>query len=175
MGTVFGIVHPKWFLGRGFRKDHKFVTNAEYWPEEFFRAYQLKKLRRILKLAFEKSRFYRSALDSVGFRPGDLKNLDEMSQLATIDKQAVIENLRDMCTRDIRAIDVDYGSTGGTSGTPFGFYMDAARSPTEYAYLVASWKRAGYTLGMPMAVFRGRAVSLRRNGMYHRNDPILQH
>ena len=175
LGIVFGIFHPKWLLGKSFRKNCKFVNHTQYWPEKLLRVYQLNELREILKLAFEKSKFYRCMFDSVGFRPEHLKTLDNMNQLPTIDKQVVIENMSEMCTKDIRAIDVDYGSTGGTSGTPIGFYMNADRSPTEYGYLVASWERIGYKLGMPMAVFRGRTVSSDRNGLHHEYDPILRH
>ncbi len=69
----------------------------------------------------------------------------------------------------------DYCSTGGTDGKPLSFYMNADRSPTEYGYLVASWERTGYKLGMPMAVLRGRTVLADRNGLRHEYDPILQH
>ena len=61
--------------------------------------------------------------------------------------------------------DVDYGSTGGTSGTPLHFYLDASRSSVEYAYLTISWERVGYELGMPMAVLRGRTVRADRAGL----------
>ncbi|MBW7992322.1 MAG: phenylacetate--CoA ligase family protein [Planctomycetes bacterium] len=175
LGKGLGISHPKWLLGKSFRKNCTFVDNTQYWPEEFLRAYQLNKLRKILKLAFEKSKFYRSIFDSAGFHPEDIKTLENINLLPTIEKQAVIENLSDMCTKDIRAIDVDYGSTGGTGGKPLSFYMNADRSPTEYGYLVASWERAGYKLGMPMAVLRGRTVSSDRNGLHHEYDPILRH
>ena len=175
LGTGLGIFHPKWLLGKSFRKNCKFIDNSQYWPEEFLRVYQLNKLREILKLAFEKSKFYRRLFDSVGFRPEEMKTLDNINRLPTIEKQAVIDNLSDMCTKDIEAIDVDYGSTGGTSGTPIGFYMNADRSPTEYGYLIVTWERAGYKLGIPMAVFRGRMVPSDRNGLHHEYDPILRH
>jgi phenylacetate-CoA ligase len=175
LGIVFRIFHPKWLLGKSFRKNCKFVNHTQYWSDELLTMYQLNKLREILQLAFEKSTFYRCLFDSVGFRPEHLKTLDNINQLPTTDKQVVIENMPEMCTKDIRAIDVDYGSTGGTSGTPIGFYMNADRSPTEYGYLVASWERIGYKLGMPMAVFRGRTVPSDRNGLHHEYDPILRH
>jgi phenylacetate-CoA ligase len=174
LGSGLGIFNPKRLLGKRFRKNYKFVNDSQYWPEEFLRVYQLNKLRKILKLAFEKSKFYRRMFDSVGFHPEDFKTLDNMNKLPTIEKQVVIENISDMCTKDIRAIDVDYGSTGGTSGTPIGFYMNADRSPAEYGYLVVSWERTGYKLGMPMAVFRGRTIPSDQNGLHHEYDPILR-
>jgi phenylacetate-CoA ligase len=132
-------------------------------------------LREVARLAYEKTSFYRRLFDAVGFHPEDLKSLDGMNRLPTIDKQAVIGNLSDMCTRSVSGEDVDFGATGGTSGTPLSFYLDAGRSSVEYAYLTLSWERAAFRLGMPMAVLRGRTVRRDRNGLLHEYDPILRH
>jgi phenylacetate-CoA ligase len=132
-------------------------------------------LRKVLTLAYERTEFYHRIFDSIGFSPGDLRSLDDMNRFPTIDKQIVTENVLEMCTRSVNGRDVDYGSTGGTSGTPLHFYLDANRSLAEYAYLTASWERVGYRLGMPMAVIRGRIVRPKRNGFRHEYDPILRH
>jgi len=175
LGAGLGLFPPEWLLGRSFRANCKFVRDVQWWPAERAREYQLSKLHEILKLAYERTKFYRCLFDSVGVRPGDIKTLDNMSQIPTIDRDAVIENLSDMCTKSVMARDVEIGTTAGTSGVPLRLYMNADKSATEYSYLVASWDRAGYKLGMPMAVFRGRAVQADRNGFRHEYDPILRH
>ena len=174
-GRGLGLIPPAWLLGKSFRKNCKFVHDVQRWPKEHVREYQINKLREILKLAYEKTKFYRQIFDSVGFHPNDFQSLDDICRLPTIDKQTVIDNLSDMCTKSISSKDVDYGSTGGTSGTPLHFYMNANRSSIEYAYLTTSWERMGYKLGMPMAVIRGRIVRPNRNGFYYEYDPILHH
>jgi len=175
VGRGLGLVPAAWLFGRSFRENHKFVREAQWWSAEHSREYQVGRLRAMLALAYERTPFYRQMFDAVGFRPGDFRSLDTMDQLPTIDKQTVIENLSDMCTKRITDADVDFGSTGGTSGTPLRFYMNADRSSVEYAYLSASWERAGYRLGMPMAVLRGRVVRPGRSGLRHEYDPILRH
>ena len=162
-------------LGKSFRENCKFVQESQWWPAERARAYQLNKLREILNLAYEKSDYYHRLFDSVGFHPRDFSDLKDMNQLPTIDKNIVIENLSDMCTKSIRSIDVDFGSTGGVSGIPLHFYLNASRSFIEYAFLTKSWKRVGYKLGTPMAVLRGKIVRADRNGLYHEYDPVLRH
>jgi phenylacetate-CoA ligase len=175
LGRCLGLIPPKWLLGRSFTENCKFVRDAQWWPAERAREYQLKKLREILILAYEKTGFYRRMFDSVGLQPGDIKTLDNINQLPTIDKQVVNENRLDMCTKNVKGRDVDFGSTGGTSGTPLHFYLSANRHSVEYAYLTRSWERVGYRLGMPMAVLRGRTVRADRNGLRHEYDPILHH
>jgi phenylacetate-CoA ligase len=175
LGRGLGLIPPAWLLGRSFRANCRLLRGAQWWPAERVREYQLGRLREILKLAYERTVFYRGTFDTVGFHPEDLKSLDDMKRLPTIDKQTVIKNLSNMCTRSVRDRDVDFGSTGGTSGTPLQFYLNANRSSVEYAYLTTSWERVGYKLGMPMAVVRGRVVRPDRNGFYHEYDPILRH
>lgn len=175
LGLGLGFIPTKWWLGKSFRNYMRFAKDAQWWPAERAREYQFKRLREILKLAYERTKYHRKAFDSVGFQPPDFKSLDDMSLLPTIDKSVVVENLVDICARDVKDRDIDYISTGGTSGIPLRFYINTNRSSIEYAYLTVSWERAGYELGMPMAVLRGKIVKSHRNGFYHEYDPILKH
>jgi len=175
LGRGLGIFPPAWLLGVKFRANCRFVREAQWWPAERSREYQLRRLQEILKLAYEKTKFYSRMFDSAGFHPNDFQSLDCISRLPVIDKQVVVENLAEMCTRSVTSRNVDFASTGGTSGTPLHFYVDAGRSAIEYAYLTTSWGRAGYKLGMPMAVLRGRIVKPDKNGLRHEYDPILRH
>ena len=173
-GGALRAVSPERLLGRRFRENLRFLQDAQWWPAQRAREYQLPRLRETLALAYERTDFYRDAFDSAGFHPNDLKSLEDVEQLPTIDRTTVVGNLERMCTRDVGSRDVDYVSTGGTSGRPLRFYINSGRSAVEYAYLCASWRRAGYELGTPMAVLRGRIVAPRRGGLYHEYDPILR-
>ena len=175
LGLGLGFVPLRWLLGRHFRKNLNSVREAQWWSAERAREYQLKRLREILQLAYEGTDFYRQMFDDSGFHPHDLKKLSDMNRLPIINKQTVRENLSRMCTKDIKNLDVDFGSTGSTSGMPLHFYLNASRSYVEFAYLTASWERVGFTAGMPMAVLRGRTVQADRTGMHHQWDPILRH
>ena len=175
IGYLLEPVPPVWLLGRTFRKQSWLTHEAQWWRADRSGGYQLERLRAILKLAYEKTPFYRRMFDSLEFHPDRIRGLDEMGRLPTTDKKAICENLLDMCTKSIRKADVDFGSTGGISGAPLHFYLNASRSSVEYAYLTASWERVGYKLGMPMAVLRGRPVRCDRKGLHYEYDPILRY
>ena len=175
LGTGLRFFPPKWLLGKSFRTNCKFIRDVQWWPAERAREYQLNTLREILKLAYGKTRFYRRSFDSIGFHPDNFHSLEDVHRLPTIDKHVIIGNLSDMCTKSVMARDVEFGATAGTSGVPLRFYMNIDRSETEYSYLVTSWERAGYKLGMPMGVLRGRTVQPDRKGFRHEYDPILRH
>lgn len=174
LGHVVGLIPPRWSLGRGFAENSRFAREAQYWSAQRSREFQLDRLRQILDLAYEKTEFYRRTFDGIGFHPRDLRALEDMERLPTIARQTVAEHLSAMCTRNVRDWGVDFVSTGGTSGAPLHFYIDANRSSMEYAYLVTSWERGEYRLEIPMVVLRGRVVRPDRSGLRHEYDPILR-
>ena len=174
LGHVMGLIPPRWSLGKDFAENCRSAREAQHWPAQRSREFQLRRLRQILELAYEKTEFYRGTFDGIGFHPRDLRRLEDMERLPTIARQTVAEHLFAMCTRDVSDWGVDFVSTGGTSGTPLHFYIDANRSAVEYAYLVTTWERSGYRLEIPMAVLRGRVVRPDRSGLHHEYDPILR-
>ena len=169
------MVPPALLFGKKFRKALGFVREAERWSADRAREYQLRQLRNICSLAYAETTYYREAFDIAGLLPEELRCLDDLSAIPTISKDVVAEHLEEMCAVSPRSIRAEYGSTAGTSGTPLHFYMPADRSFTEYAYLTVGWERAGYTLGMPMAVIRGRVVEADGKGFRHEYDPLLRH
>lgn len=175
IGKCLGPVPVPWLLGRRFRQCREFAQTAERWNVSATRRYQLERLREVLTLVHERTIFYRRTLNLIGFNPTKLDSLDQMQDVPLIDRSVVMENLADMCTKCVSATDVDEVATGGTDGFPLRFYANASRSAVEYAHLASSWGRAGYRLGMPMAVLRGRVVRADRDGLYHEYDPILRH
>ena len=168
-------MRPEVFLGKRFRANLQFVRAAQGWSKEQCRAHQLERVRRMCRFAVQHSSFYRAHFATAGFEPEHLKALEDLQKLPMIDKETIRRHLKEMCTAAPDAKDVDYVTTGGTSGTPLGFYMSAGRSAVEYAHLTASWERAGYKLGIPLAVFRGRVVEPDPHGLRHEYDPLLRH
>jgi len=173
-GAMLGLVPQQYLLGQSFRKAYQFVEEVQWWPAERLREYQLAQLKRICTLAYERTPYYRRVFDSVGFVPDAINHLTDLSSLPTIDRATLHDHLDEMCTVAPSSAHVDYITTGGTSGKPLRFYIGANRSAIEYAHLVSGWKRAGYRLGIPMAVLRGRVVKPGRDGLRYEYDPLLR-
>ncbi len=176
LGRGLRVAPLSWVLGRSFRRAYEFVQAAQWWSADEAREYQLEQLRSICSLAYQKSTYYRRMFDAVGFHPDALRTLDDLAVLPTMDKRTIQDHTEELCTMPVDDPCVDLCSTGGTGGAPLTFYMDRARSAVEYAYLVTSWERAGYRLGTPMCVLRGRTLKLsRRQGFHYTYDPLLDH
>jgi len=174
LGQLAALIPMDYLLGPRFRNCLTFARAAERWSLEQAREYQLLRLREMCELAYSSTNYYRRTFREIGFEPDDLKSLDAFSVLPTIDKETVREHLQFMRVQSAHSAIVDYVSTGGSSGEPLRFFIGSDRSATEYGYLVASWERGGYRLGLPMAVLRGQIVRPGRDGFRHQYDPLLR-
>ena len=172
---ILSAVKPQVWLGGRFRRTRQFLQQAQQWTREQADAHQLARLQQIISLAYHRSPYYRRSLRACGFEPDDLKSIQDLGRLPIIDAQTVRAHLRAMCTIPQPERTADYLSTGGTGGKPLFFFINADRSVFEYAHLVVSWQRIGFTLGLPLAVFRGRVIHGERGHLRHEYDPMLRH
>lgn len=175
VGRSLSVLPARVLFGKQFSNYLRFVEQAQWWSADESAAYQLNELRGLCQLAYERTPYYRRAFDEVGFDPRDLTSTDDLLRLPMIDRTELRNHLDEMCTVASDARGVDFVSTGGTEGAPLHFYIGSDRSAIEYAYLVSSWRRVGYDLDVPTAVFRGRVVPEDRRGFRHEYDPILRH
>jgi phenylacetate-CoA ligase len=175
VGAILALAPVPLLLGRRYRQYARLVAEAQWWPAERAREYQIEQLRQLVTLAYSNTTFYRRLFGKARFAPADFRSLEDLSQLPTIDKDTVRAHLHEMCAVSPGAPGVDYVSTGGTSGVPLHFYIGARRSAVEYAHLVSGWSRAGFRLGTQLAVFRGRVVRQDRGGLRHEHDRLLRH
>ncbi len=175
IGPVLGRMPATWLLGRRFRRQLAFIEESQWWNEHRIGEYHLQRLRHLCRLAYERAPFYRRRLDDAGLRGGSLRSIEELRLLPTIAADDVRRHLDEMCVVPTDAAGVDLISTGGTGGAPLSLYIGNDRSVIEYAFLSASWRRAGYCLDTPLAVFRGHVVPKNRSGLRHEYDPLLRH
>lgn len=174
LGAAMGVAPPTFWLGRSFRDHLAFANAAQHWSADQSAAWQLERIRDMVRLAAENAPFYKHRYADAGIHAEDLKTLDDVRRLPTIDKTVIREHGDAMLTRPASATGVDHVTTGGSGGEPMGFYIGANRSAIEYAYLVASWQRAGYDANDVQAVFRGQVVAPDRNGLRHSYDAVLR-
>lgn len=180
VGHALSLAPLCWVLGRGFCRTRRFLHQSQFWSREEIERYQVDQLRRILTIAYEKTRHWREVFDQAGFHPADMKRTEDIRRLPTMtlpryETGEAEEKFAAMCTVPPTSRGVDLITSGGSSGKPLAFYIGSGRSGPEYAHLVTSWSRVGFELGDTMAVLRGRYVPADRTGLRHCYDPLLRH
>lgn len=105
--------------------------NEKYWnpvletlPEEKIRKLQLEKFKRIFRWAYERSRFHRSLYDKAGIRPEDIRSLEDIRHVPTVEKSMMREIQRkdpfpygDALCVPLEEV-TEYRQTSGTTGQP---------------------------------------------------------
>jgi phenylacetate-CoA ligase len=174
IGLLLRRVPPKLLLGKKYRDTYEFLNKSQWWSRDQIEAYQIAELSRVCKHAYENSRFYKQHFEKAQFNPYNIQDLSDISKLPLIDRDIINNNIKGILTASIHSPDVDYITTGGTTGAPLTFYTTSKRSQIELAYLHAGWERAGYKPDITMAVLRGRKIQSDKNGLYHEFDPLLR-
>jgi phenylacetate-CoA ligase len=139
----------------------KFLAQAQYWPQEIIRNWQLEQLRKVVDLGLSKTDGYKELYKGVGLvSADDLRDLDDLQRLPFTSKQLFRDNLKAFTVRDARG---RYVSTSGSTGIPFGFNEAARTARIEDAFIKTGWSWAGWKPGMPSAVLRGAFVGSKEN------------
>jgi phenylacetate-CoA ligase len=174
VGSLLAWVPQERLLGRNFRAARDFVNEAQWWPADRARDYQLERLQALCARAYDQSSHYRRVFEAAGFEPGDLRSLDDFRRLPFLDREEIRAHAEQLLTVSRLSPRLDVVSTGGTSGVPLHFFIGSDRSDVEYAYLTAGWARAGFQLQQPMAILKGDVIAPDRHGFRHDYDPVLR-
>ena len=173
IGRVLALLPPEMILGARFRAALRFARHAERWTRDRAVEYQTQRLREICAIA-ARTPYYEEIFRKARIQPDSVTPNSLSERLPFCDRNVVRDNLDRMLTVSPRNANVDYVSTGGSSGNPVWFYIGPERSAIEYAYLVASWERAGFRLGSPLITLRAEVVAPDADGLRHDYDPILR-
>jgi len=106
------------------------------WEREELDRYKNKRLRSVVKYAFENVRFYHELFKDSGVYPADIRTSDDLNKLPIVRKSEMRKFTRtdlisrEFCDRKLRVLE-----TGGSTGEPFRFFINAAED---------DWRKAIY-------------------------------
>jgi phenylacetate-CoA ligase len=148
----------KWRLGKGYWRLKALLGEAQWWDRERIEAWQLERLRAIVRYAYENVPGYYFLYRDAGSGPGDVISLADIRLFPLVTKELLRDNPNDFTARHVPSWRLRYVTTGGSTGIPFGFYQTGANLWTESAFIHSSWERVGWRLGDTSGVLRGAFV-----------------
>lgn len=98
--------------------------HQETLPDEKLRKLQLHKFRRIVEWSYERSKFHRSLYDSAGFKPSDIRTLDDVRLVPKVEKSMMrgIQRKEPFPYGDSLCVPLEevtaFRQTSGTTGQP---------------------------------------------------------
>jgi len=147
-----------------FLKWYNFLQESQWWSKEQLEEYQIRQLEKLLKHAYENVPYYRRVFDERGLKPKDIQDFDDLRKLPYLEKDDVRKNLKDLIARNIPKEDIEYVTTGGSTGIPLGFYIEKITNLIRMAFEWREWNWMGYNFGDRCVVLRGNVVKRKENG-----------
>jgi phenylacetate-CoA ligase len=127
---------------------------------EFFNASQKQefvfaRIRDLVQKAYRDIPFYRSHYDRHGFHPDGLNDFTDLRSIPSVSKQ-ILQGW-DIEDRSFPIKGRYVVNTGGSSGTPFGFYIQPESMGHEWAHMHTVWSKLGYKPTDLKLAFGGRS------------------
>jgi len=128
--------------------------NRLHWDSERLEKFETKRLRSVVKHAYDSVPFYHERFTQAGFSPSDIESLSDLSKLPVIKKEELRrEDPKRLISSKYELKGLKVRRTSGSSGKPFQIYIDSS----EDAWRKAIYMRANISCGQKM---RDRWVAL---------------
>lgn len=102
------------------------MLRRAYWSRDKLREYQNRKLREIVRYAYENSSFYHFHFKNSGINPNEIKSVEDLNDIPVLRKDDLIKNLSDVVSKQFRIEDLKVQRTSGSTGRPLYVYMTGA-------------------------------------------------
>ena len=131
-----------------------FLKESEKWSLDELEQYQLQKLKDLLKIAYNHSKFYKRKFDELNFDVQKVKSLDDIKLFPIITKKDLIEFAPEIHT-NLTFKKKFLATTSGTSGESLKFFREEEVDSFNRAaiqrgyswYDIKPWDRNGYFWG----------------------------
>lgn len=154
----------------------KELEKSQYLPTEELRSIQWERLKKLLRIVYERNDFYRKRFQSVGATPGDIRCASELKILPILTKRELRENLHGMITEGYRPDRLMKFKTGGSTGKPLDLYLTEECSELRNACARRHDRWSGWEVGEPVGALWGNVhgpQGIREILKWHLLDPCI--
>ena len=156
-----------------FRDTYSFLERSQWWTKSELEDYQMLQLSKLLNHAYAHVPYYRRVFDEHGIKPTAIQTLDDLRVIPFLTKQIIQENMGSLIADNFERRNLEYVTTGGSTGIPMGFYVERnVTDAKEEAFMFSQWKRVGFVQGDSSAVLRGNIVKGADVGKFWEHDRI---
>jgi len=157
--------------GNIYKEYKEFLEKSQRWSYKQLKEWQLYQLNILLKHVYKNVPYYKNVFIERGLKPDDIQDLSDLKKLPYLTRDLVRENSEDLIAKNFPRSKGLYFATGGSTGTPLGFYWEKGRTRSlERAFMWRQWSWVGYKPER-----RDRTVVLRgllTNNLLGDYDPI---
>lgn len=155
------LLYPLDRLRTGDYAEIKYFNDFEkkqFWPMRDVRAEQLLQLKKILTHSYASCPFYQSRFKSLGLRPTDLLELEDLHRFPILTKRDIQENRDSIVSTQVEKSMLIKNQTGGSTGEPVSFFLDKNRLQSRTAATRRHDRWAGLNVGDKVALIWGAPI-----------------
>jgi phenylacetate-CoA ligase len=129
------------------RKYLRELDASQWFSLERIQKLQEKKLRFLIKYAYDTVPYYHKLFRVQNLNPNDIKSVDDLVKLPILSRNEVREEPDSLISRDYQRAKVAQGCTGGSTGEPIKFYTTKENRGWSMAARYLAWRWAGFEIG----------------------------
>jgi len=129
-----------------------FLAAGENWSRGRIEEHQLAKLREMASYLEANTQGYRELWAAHGLSAADIRSLADLDKFPCVAKEDIRDNLN---RYTVQIPGMNYMTTGGSTGLPFGFYWTPQAFARELASKAHQYRRIGWKEGDRQLVLRG--------------------
>ena len=137
VGHYFVNIPYSWRLGKNYDVFRVEIERYNSLSEDEKISYIIDRLNSITQYASKEFSFYKNLYQEHGFSNIEIRNFDDFNKLPIISKSIIRDHTN-------KFSGYMYQNTGGTSGEPFGFYIDKEAYTREWSHMHHIWKQVDY-------------------------------
>lgn len=157
--TIKGTCAHQWY-GR--------IAEMNTWSREQITAWQESHLRDFIKHAYDHTRYYQELFDSLGLKPEDIQNAEDLKKLPILTKDIVRARYDDFVPDNIQSMKYRIDRTGGTTGEPMQYLTDENVWGYVTASKIYSWRFNGYRYGDKFAALGSSSLFKKKPSLSRR-------
>lgn len=157
----------KFFKNSKLGEQFRFLQKSQWFSRGKILNVQVRRLRALIKHAYENVPYYHRVFKEIGFSPCDVKTVDDLNRLPVLTKDVVRSNFDDLTATNFPRVKMMPYATGGSTGEPLQFYISKDYVNSTSAAELRAYGWCGYRLGDKHAVLWGSSFDLKESEKLH--------
>lgn len=180
--TLFrNVIFPVMEFSQGtkIQKYLKWLEKTQWWKPEELEELQNKKLRALIRHAYENVPYYHNLFRKLNLKPEDIKTKEDLKKLPILTKDEIRKNFIELLAKNFEKWKPLQNATSGTTGEPLKYYITIDSASIRWASGFRAWGWAGYKLGDKRATLAGASLvpsnipfKKRLRYLFERNLPL---
>ena len=138
----------KWIIGRKARGLYIWLKEIEFVKKEELEKIRFLRLQELVYNSYLNVPYYKKVFDQNGFKPSDLKSIDDIAKIPLLSKDDVRENIHfELFSNFHDKKSMHRINTSGSTGEPFICYADKFQLEMRFATTLRALEMTGYKFG----------------------------